>query len=643
MRRLAWPLLLLLAPTCAGDEQQRANLGGDCFIDSDCAGDLACVFRRCHERCTETKDCPAGSLCVQGQAGQQVCQLDDETDCGYHSDCPTGQLCAVDLRCRDECRADRDCLPGQLCVAYTCAEPDEQLEPVGTEEGTPCAYNSDCTEPLRCIGGQCLYECKQDVDCASGACVDNLCQLLECVPNHQIACQCPLGTPGVRLCGPDGSYGPCDYCDCDDPVPVGAVGADVVTLGGLALHSSGDLFIGGSFATVATAAPIFGGAPLLGAGGRDAFLVRRGPDGSAASGFELSFGSAMLDEIHDIALDAAQDVVVVGVNEDVISFGGAPVAGPGMFMAKLTDTGAHVFSQGVTGFIGQVHVAIAAGDIIVAGTFDGSVDFGGGPLSSAGLDDVFIASYSSAGVHQWSARYGDFAPQTLLDLATDAAGNIHVAGILDGTMDFGGTPISSDTNSFEKAYVAKLDSAGNHVWSAAFCEGLAMCGATSLAVDGGDLLVGGFFGDSVDFGGGPLTAGGESAFVARFDPAGAHVSSAAIGDGTQATAVAAAADGGAYVAGSYAVDGLIGVCMLPPLPPTPGHSNAFFAEVAANGSSLYATGFGDTTQSSLVPQLLHNDIDGSVALLLQTEGLAGTVGFGGVQYVGSGYLAIYPP
>jgi hypothetical protein len=52
-------------------------------------------------------------------------------------------------------------------------------------------------------------------------------------------------------------------------------------------------------------------------------------------------------------------------------------------------------------------------------------------------------------------------------------------------------------------FVAKLDPAGNHLWSMRFVEG----NAYGLATDGaGNALLAGSFVGTVDFGGGPLTS-----------------------------------------------------------------------------------------------------------------------------------------
>ncbi|MDH3217711.1 MAG: T9SS type A sorting domain-containing protein, partial [Candidatus Krumholzibacteria bacterium] len=73
-----------------------------------------------------------------------------------------------------------------------------------------------------------------------------------------------------------------------------------------------------------------------------------------------------------------------------------------------------------------------------AGEFQGTVDFGGGNLMSAGGYDIFVAKYDSSGVHQWSQHAGSTAEDYGADVAVDAAGNAVVTGVFQGTVDFGG-------------------------------------------------------------------------------------------------------------------------------------------------------------------------------------------------------------
>ena len=52
-------------------------------------------------------------------------------------------------------------------------------------------------------------------------------------------------------------------------------------------------------------------------------------------------------------------------------------------------------------------VAVAGnGDIVLAGSFQNSITFGGTQLNSAGSDDVFLARFTANGTHIWSKRFG---------------------------------------------------------------------------------------------------------------------------------------------------------------------------------------------------------------------------------------------
>lgn len=151
---------------------RKEKLSGGCLINTDCAEPLVCAFRRCHEECTTSRDCPSGQRCVAADRPFSVCQLPDERECTYNSECPEGQLCAGDATCRDQCAGDRDCLAEQTCVSGTCADTAELIDgglPSSPEieagTGSPCTYNSDCPEPLACVDSQCRLECVEDRDC----------------------------------------------------------------------------------------------------------------------------------------------------------------------------------------------------------------------------------------------------------------------------------------------------------------------------------------------------------------------------------------------------------------------------------------------------------------------------------------------
>ncbi|MDF3070323.1 MAG: hypothetical protein K0R38_5924 [Polyangiaceae bacterium] len=114
-------VLALLAWGCGDNTEEQlraAKLAQGCSINSDCAGDLVCVFERCHNACNADEDCLAPLRCVRGvEGGTNVCQLEDEIGCDRDKDCPGEQVCGVDEECRDSCREDDECIAGQICAA----------------------------------------------------------------------------------------------------------------------------------------------------------------------------------------------------------------------------------------------------------------------------------------------------------------------------------------------------------------------------------------------------------------------------------------------------------------------------------------------------------------------------------------------
>jgi hypothetical protein len=116
---------MLVVWGCGSSDEEKlraAQLSEGCVHNSDCHIDLVCVFERCHKPCNQDRDCLNSLRCMNGENGQTVCQLIDESTCMQEEDCPKGQTCGVDDECRDPCERDGDCVQGQICAASSeCA------------------------------------------------------------------------------------------------------------------------------------------------------------------------------------------------------------------------------------------------------------------------------------------------------------------------------------------------------------------------------------------------------------------------------------------------------------------------------------------------------------------------------------------
>ena len=258
------------------------------------------------------------------------------------------------------------------------------------------------------------------------------------------------------------------------------------------------------------------------------------------------FGDTGFDIGYAVALDGSDNVCLAGYFNGTVDFGGGNLTSAGsndVFLAKYDAGGAHVWSKkfGAGGFDDAYGVAVDGGDnVYVVGYFNGTVDFGGGGLVSAGSGDMFIAKYNSAGTHLWSKRFGS----TLLDLglgvAVDGSNNVLLTGSFRGTVDFGGGGLVAPGGS--DVVVAKFDANGNHVWSQRFGSTLSEAGNTVAVDASGNVIVGGQFQGTVSFGGGALVASSTDMFLAKYNSAGLHQWSVDFGGTGSDIGLAAAVD-----------------------------------------------------------------------------------------------------
>jgi hypothetical protein len=116
-------------------------------------------------------------------------------------------------------------------------------------------------------------------------------------------------------------------------------------------------------------------------------------------------------------------------------------------VAKLAPDGSHLWSKrfGSTGGdVGNFVTVDSGGNVLVTGYFQGAVDFGGGALTSAGKNDIFLTKLSSVdGSHLWSRSFGSTEDDFGYGLAVDGVDNVLLAGSFKITVDFGGGPFTS--------------------------------------------------------------------------------------------------------------------------------------------------------------------------------------------------------
>ncbi|WP_437314173.1 SBBP repeat-containing protein [Sorangium sp. So ce385] len=284
----------------------------------------------------------------------------------------------------------------------------------------------------------------------------------------------------------------------------------------VAIDSRGNVLWLGHFAGTIR----LGGTTRTSAGMRDVFLAQLDPSGAPV--WLKSAGDSLEQFGVAVAVDAADNVLITGRASGTIDFGGEVLqaAGHDLYLAKLDASGSHLWSHVYGDSNAQQGSGVAfdrAGNAIVAGSAAGTVDFGGAELGGAGGDDAILAKLGPGGSHLWSHAYGDSEEQRASAVAADAAGNVALAGIFDGTIDFGGGPAVSAGGS--DAFIAKLGPDGRPAWSKRVGDALFQS-AVGVAMDaGGAVAVTGAFRGDISLGGQTLSGSAESnIFVAKLAP-----------------------------------------------------------------------------------------------------------------------------
>jgi outer membrane protein assembly factor BamB len=241
-----------------------------------------------------------------------------------------------------------------------------------------------------------------------------------------------------------------------------------------------------------------------------------------------------------VGVDAGGNMVVAGEFSGELSLDSqttlSSTGGIDIFVAKFDGQGNHRWSKRFGDSIhlqSSVRVAVQLlGNVAIAGFFEGSIDFGGGSITSSGAGhDLFVAKFDPKGDFLWSKHFPverqpcdpSDCQQDRIDLAVDSLGDLVLTGHFAGSVDFGGTNLSS--NGGTDVFVAKLDAEdGGLLWSASYGDEKPQCTSpdclVAAAIDHGDQVVlAGYFDATIDFGVGVHKSAGEhDAFVLKLGP-----------------------------------------------------------------------------------------------------------------------------
>lgn len=326
----------------------------------------------------------------------------------------------------------------------------------------------------------------------------------------------------------------------------------------VALDSFGSIYLCGTFYSGSTS---LGGSTLTNAGQYDCFLAKYSSTGVHL--WSKAFGGTGRDLFTGIMVDADNSIIVSGTFQSAypgISFGGDPIytQGPAkIVLAKYLPDGTHVWSKVFPSGAANTPYAIArvGSDFVLAGSFNFSVDFGCGNLTSpsAQFEAMFLARFDGSGTCLWSKRYGSDKVSKITALGVDPSGDI-VAGSFFYTKTDLGNGLLTGTGNDNNIALAKYSGAdGSFVWGRVF-DGNNGAYITGVNASGNITLTGYFYG-TLNLGLGNITSTnlGYDVFLATYTATGSPLTQTRYGGGQaeQANALIMDATGKPVITGGF--------------------------------------------------------------------------------------------
>jgi hypothetical protein len=489
-----------------------------------------------------------------------------------------------------------------------------------------------------------------------GASVGDASAPMACVPGQSVACVASSGCAGAQVCAADGSR--YEECACFDggsapdattivtadsgeddaaiPPPDASTGpgtdsgvdvgsdANIVSDGatdatvveaGATTHPWGVDVPGGYIGAIAMDSlgdvVAVGDTDTVNGENLTYYVTSIGPNGlqrwtnNLNSGAEFTYHSAI-----GVAVDGANAVYVTGSTGAALDLGGSTPMGPGNFIVKYDVDGNFLWQMGPfpnASFTPHCAFFAPSGNLVVGGALTGNQDFGGGAITPSSSQDVLLLQVTPAGGFASNAHWGGPGAgyDTLSVCADDVAGNVYLGGRFEGTIDFGGGPMTGAPggNSSWDIFLAKLDASGAYAAQTHLSTSCDNCGVAGFVPDlAGNVFVAGSIDTTFDLGGGSMQPTGNSgAWLGELDASLGYVWGTVYSDGVYAgfNVLGPTTTGNLIVGATYAGDMSFGCGTLPA--PSQGQINAALVELDTSGNCVLNDPFtGGTTSINAI-------------------------------------------
>jgi hypothetical protein len=358
---------------------------------------------------------------------------------------------------------------------------------------------------------------------------------------------------------------------------------------GVATDSSGNVFVTGYYTAALTLYNTGGGtgATLTFIGGTDVFLAKYSSAGSVLWATRITGTTTSADQGNGIATDSSGNVFVIGYYGAALSVYNTPgtvvgaslawTGGADVFLAKYSSAGSVVWATRITGTttstdVGQAIATDSSGNVFVSGYYTAALTLyntGGGTgasLAFNGIQDAFLAKYSTVGGVIWAAQIASTSGDELRGLATDSSGNVFVIGYYGAALTLyntgGGAGASLAWTGGADFFLAKYSSVGIVLWATRITGSGDDIGLGVATDSSGNVFVTGYYTAALTLyntGGGTGASlaftGGNDCFLAKYSSAGSVLWATRITGTTtgldQGYGVATDSSGNVFVTGYY--------------------------------------------------------------------------------------------
>ncbi len=239
-----------------------------------------------------------------------------------------------------------------------------------------------------------------------------------------------------------------------------------------------------------------------------------------------NFGGSDDDQSNDIAIDGAGNVIVTGSFQGSMTVGSTTLnsfGGDDIFLIKLDPQGNVLWALRAGGSDYDVGYSVTTdnnNNIIITGSFSGDAFFGSTVLTSSGGTDVFIAKYSTNGALLWAKKGGGSSFDAGYSVSVDNSGAIYVTGVFSRSIQF--DQLSMQGGEYFSIFLVKYDASGSALWlNAGISNGFYNFGYGVATNSNNDVFLTGIFGEVTNFSGTVLTSvAGPDVFLARYSSSG---------------------------------------------------------------------------------------------------------------------------